>query len=167
MARIRRLRDPAGTAVALAGIVLGAVLIREAGGMTPLGSVFPITVSVAMIGLGAILVLRNLLVPSAGAPSPDSVSEMPAAAGAVSPRGPLRRAVFLAAMFVWVLLLPVLGFFAASLLGYFAVMAVALHERPSPRMAIGLVAAGVAMLAGFTLLMGRVLLIPLPRGILF
>jgi putative tricarboxylic transport membrane protein len=159
----RRPHDLPGTLAAAAFIALGLVLMRQTGRMTPLGSVFPITISAAMIAFSALLIARNVVLGlrRAAHREPDT-PEMPATPGSTP-----RRLAFLAAMGAWVLLLPVLGFFAASVAGFFAVMAVAIHERLGVREGVLLAVFGLAIIAGFTLLMSEVLLIPLPRSRLF
>ena len=155
--------DPPGTLIAVGLIVLGLVLIRETGRMSALGSVFPITISAAMIIFSALLLLRNVVLGlRRAAPREPEPQEMPA-----TPGSSRRRVAFLAAMAAWVVLLPVLGFFVASALGFFAVMAIATHDRLSLGQGVLLAVFGLAIVAGFTLLMSEVLLIPLPRGRIF
>ncbi len=165
-ARPGRPHDPPGTLAALGFIVLGVVLALQTEGMTPMGSVFPLTISLAMIVLSAVLVAWNVVRGLRPGPdgAPDAPAEEPASGGGGSNR---RRAAFLVAMAAWVALVPVLGFLLASGLAYFSIMAIAVHERMSPRSAALLVAIGLAVLLGFTLLMASVLNIPLPGGLLF
>ena len=160
-----KLHDPAGTLVALAFAAFGAVLIGSTGTMTPLGSVFPITISSAMIVFSLVLVLRNVVIglraakaaegPSIEPVDPETTGSMP------------RRIVFLLAMAAWIALIPVLGFFSASVLAYFVIMVAATHERLPLRETVVLIVIGLAILAGFYLLMTDVLLIPMPRGLFF
>ncbi|MCB8838155.1 tripartite tricarboxylate transporter TctB family protein [Aurantimonas sp. VKM B-3413] len=157
----RGLHDPAGTAVAVLFIALGVLLITQTGRMTPMGSVFPITISVAMIVLSAVLVLRNVIIGFRGT---EAAKEDDGAAE----RGSMaRRILFLVVMAAWVALIPFLGFFVASLLAFFAIMAIATHERVTMRELAILTAVGVAILLAFYLLMANVLLIPMPRGLFF
>lgn len=159
----RRPHDLPGTLAAVVFIVLGLALIRQTGRMTPLGSVFPITISAAMIAFSALLILRNVVLGlRRAAPREPDTQEMPATPGSTP-----RRIAFLAVMGAWVLLLPVLGFFAASLAGFFAVMAIATHERLGVGQGMLLALFGLAIIAAFTLLMSEVLLIPLPRSRFF
>lgn len=158
MAMLEKLHDPPGTAVAAGLVVLGGVLIAQTGSMTPLGSVFPITVSAAMMALGAVLIVRNVVLGLRGGKA--AAAEDEAAGGST-----LRRVLFFAVMVAWVALLPVLGFFTASVLGFFAVMATALHERTSMPQAMLLALAGFAIVGLFYWVMRDVLLIPLPQGL--
>lgn len=160
-----KLHDPAGTLVALLFAVVGAILMVSTGRMTPMGSVFPITISAAMVFLSLVLILRNVVLGMRAAETNtdvelsendrDAVGSMP------------RRIVFLATMAAWIALIPVLGFFVASVLAYFAIMVVSTHERLAIKEIAVLVVTGFAILAGFYLLMANVLMIPMPRSLLF
>ena len=149
--------------MAVGFIALGVVLMLGTGRMTPMGSVFPITISLAMIVLASTLIARNVVLGLRARPAEEEAPPAEAAEGGGSN---WRRALFLAAMIAWIALLPVLGFLAASAAGFFAVMAIAAHERMAPRAVVALVLTGLAILGGFYLLMAEVLLIPLPRGLL-
>ena len=70
-------------------------------------------------------------------------------------------------MGAWVVLIPVLGFFVASVLAFFAVMGITVRERVSVRRVAALCLTGLVIVAGFYLVMMEVLLIPMPRGLLF
>lgn len=161
----RRVHDPTGVAVAVLFICLGIVLIWQTGSMTPMGSVFPITVSAAMIVFSVLLILRNLVIGARAAPAEDRpIEEM---AGRERSRETMHRVGFIAAMVFWIVALPLLGFFVASLAGFFLVMAVSLHERLSMKQALLLAATGIVMVAGFYFIMREVLLIPMPSGLFF
>ena len=160
-----KLHDPEGALVAVSFAAFGALLIVSTGGMTPMGSVFPITISAAMVVLSVVLILRNLVLGIRDArtsPPSDSSAITADAAGSMP-----RRIVFLVTMAAWIALIPVLGFFVASVLAYFAIMVVATHERLPVREIVVLAVIGFAILLGFYLLMTNVLLIPMPRSLLF
>jgi len=157
--------DLPGVVGAVLFICLGALLLYDTRGMTPMGSVFPVVIASAMIALAGILVVQNVLrgrrrpFPAAGQ-SDMPVTEQPA-------ESMPRRAGFIAAMFGWIFLMPLLGFFVSSLIAFGVITALACHERPSAREAVMLFALGLVILVGFYLLMVYVLLIPLPQGIFF
>ena len=158
-----RVHDPLGTGVAVGFIALAAFLIVSAGRMSPMGSVFPIAISCAMILFAAVLVARNVVLGIRGdAAEPAPHDEAPVTGGS-----PVRRVGLVAAMGSWIALIPIAGFFPASVLGYFALTAIAIRERMSWRGYLVLAAIGLAMLAALTLLMSEVLRIPLPRGVLY
>ena len=172
MAERPPLRDPGGTAIALVLAGLGAVVIWQARAFSTLGKVFPIAIAGAMVVLCLVLVARNMLagrrVPPPSAVDPRA-GERPAADEAGNPFGGSnwRRAGLLAVMAAWIALLPVLGFYVASLLGFLGSMAVAIHDRVSAREGIVLTVATIVFPLGFWLLMVEVLRIPVPRGLLF
>jgi hypothetical protein len=163
MAALRKPHDVPGTTLAVLFIALGIFLILQTDRMSPLGSVFPITVSTAMIVFAILLVLRNVVLGMRAAPA-GAPAETPSEAGHESMP---RRLLFLLAMIVWIVLIPILGFFVASALAYFAIMLVATHDRMSLRESATLVVIGLAILTGFYLMMTKVLLIPMPRGLFF
>lgn len=123
-----RIHDPVGSAVAVGFMALGGYLIASTGTMTPMGSVFPIAISTAMIVFAAILLVRNVVLGLSGREREVARSDEAPVQGGSS----WRRLALVAAMAVWIALIPVAGFLAASVLGYFAVMVVATHERVSP-----------------------------------
>ena len=150
-----KLHDLPGTLAAIVFIVLGAVLVRQTGTMTPMGSVFPIAISCAMMVFAALVIVRNIYL------SVRAVPTAPVEDGGSN----ARRIALVVAMAAWIALIPILGFLTASILGYFAVMVVATHERTSLLQAAILVLVGLAVLVGFYVLMSEVLLIPMPRGL--
>jgi hypothetical protein len=158
-----RFHDPAGTFVAALFVILGIVLTIQSRSMTAMGSVFPTTISIALIVFSSVLIIRNLVLTLRGSEVAESQSdEAPKAGGSNA-----RRAFFIGAMISWIVLIPILGFLAASIAGYFVVMTVAMHERMSLKQIALLILLGVAILAGFYVLMTEVLLIPMPRGHVF
>lgn len=157
--------DPAGTLVALLFAAFGVVLMVSTGAMTPMGSVFPVTISAAMVVLSIVLILRNVVlgIRAARASTASGTATAPADAAGSMPR----RIAFLVAMAAWIALIPVLGFFVTSVVAYFTIMVVATHERLPVKEIIVLAVIGIAILSGFYLLMTEVLLIPMPRSLLF
>jgi hypothetical protein len=153
--------DAAGTAVALVLAAIGGVAIWQARDYSTLGQVFPMAIAGAMVVLCLLVVARNLL--TRHAPPEIAADEPGGAAGGSN----LRRVLLLVVMTVWVVLLPVLGFYVASLLGFLGAMAVAIHDRPRPREAVVMGIAATFLPLGFWLLMVEVLRIPVPRGLLF
>lgn len=158
-----RFHDPAGTLAAVLFVILGIVLTVQSRSMTAMGSVFPTTISIALIVFSVVLIVRNLVLTLRS----DKLAEAPSDEAPAPGGSNARRAIFVAAMIAWIVLIPVLGFLVASIAGYFGVMIVAMHERMSLKQVALLVLLGVAILAGFYLLMTEILLIPMPRGYLF
>ena len=127
MQTLKNVHDPLGTAVAAGFVVLGIVLVYSSQSMSAMGSVFPITTSSAMAILGLVLIGRNVVLGMRGiTPGSNATKE-----GGIEGGSNLRRILFVLAMVAWIALLPVLGFFVASCLAYFAIMIVSVHERMS------------------------------------
>jgi hypothetical protein len=165
MAALRKPHDLPGTALAVLFVALGIFLILGTGRMSPLGSVFPITVSVAMIVFSLALIARNVVL-GMRAVRP-AASEPDAAPSETGHESTPRRLLFLLAMIVWIVLIPILGFFVSSVAAYFAIMLVATHDRTPLREAALLVLIGLVILTVFYLVMAKVLLIPMPTGLFF
>ncbi|MBB4003545.1 tripartite tricarboxylate transporter TctB family protein [Aurantimonas endophytica] len=161
MASLRKPHDVPGTILAAVFVALGAFLILQTDSMSPMGSVFPITVSVAMIVFALALILRNVVLGMRAVPVTAPAEAQPEASHESMPR----RLLFLLAMIVWIVLIPILGFLVSSVLAYFAIMLVATHDRMSLREGATLVVIGLAILTVFYLVMARVLLIPMPTGL--
>ncbi|MEN3792431.1 tripartite tricarboxylate transporter TctB family protein [Fulvimarina sp. MAC3] len=164
MASLKSVHDPLGTAVAAGFVFVGVFLAYDSQSMTAMGSVFPITVSAAMAILGLVLVVRNLVLgmrhhAEAASGSQEDVG--------VDGGSNMRRLLFVIAMIAWIALVPVLGFFVSSCLAYFAIMIVSVHERMGLKEGALLIVLGFVILGGFTLVMSKVLLIPMPRGMFF
>jgi putative tricarboxylic transport membrane protein len=163
-----RYRDPGSIVCALLFIALGAFALAQTPGMSPMGSVFPSTISVAMIVLSVALVVQHLLRPAApsGTAVPTNVAEGPAPSGEVQP-STWRRVAVAVILGLWTLAIPMLGFFVSSLIAFAVLIAVASYETPTPKMALGFAVSTLVIVAGFYLLMADVLLIRMPRGLLF
>ncbi|MCB1528617.1 MAG: tripartite tricarboxylate transporter permease [Hyphomicrobiaceae bacterium] len=153
-------RDPATIAIALVLILIGGLAIAGTSDMSPLGSVFPTTISIAMIVFCVLLILINLLRPAAQ--KVNTVGQ----SGVASPSN-RRRLLVAALLAAWIIAIPILGLGVASFLGFISVTAVANHEDTSllRAMMYGLVAAVIVGL--FYLLMANVLLIRMPMGLFF
>ena len=156
MATHSKPHDLPGVIVASLFACLGIVVLFQSRRMTAMGSVFPVTIAIAMIVFSVLLVARNFIV--RGQPSGDS--------GDLGGSN-LRRFAFLAIMAAWIGLIPVLGFFITSLVAFFFIAATATYDRISLRESAVLLVVGLAVICGFYGLMARILLIPLPRGLLF
>ena len=150
----RRVHDVPGTAVAAGFASLAAYLLTESQDMTAMGSVFPTTISAAMLVFSLVLIVRNVLAARPLAAAPDGMGS----------ESTSRRLGFMVAMAGWIVLLPIVGFYVSSLLGFLVILILASHEPARPKTWAVLILFGVAVVTGFYLLMARVLLIPLPRG---
>ncbi|GGK37959.1 tripartite tricarboxylate transporter TctB family protein [Salinarimonas ramus] len=135
-------------------VALGIWMLAGSMAMSPLGAVFPRVIAGVMIASAlAILALRAL-----GRASPPA---------AVETGSTPRRLLLCLALVAWAGLMPRLGFFTTSIVGFLAVLAIAEYDRWTPKRTAAYVAAALAMVGGFYLLFVEVLLVPVPRGVLF
>jgi putative tricarboxylic transport membrane protein len=151
-------RDPASMILAALFAALGIYAYVDTAGMTPMGSVFPMAISLVMVALSVILLLMHLRRPA----QPRQVE----GAALLPAREPVgwRRIAAAVAMAVWIVAIPLLGFFTAGLIGFAMMIAVASWEMPGFKVFAGYVVAALALVAGFYLLMAEVLLIRMPAG---
>ncbi len=139
-------------------IGIGVAAYTQTREMSAMGSVFPGTLSAALVLLSVMLVAMQVVRPAA--------PQAPDRPGAVKPSAPRRMAV-MAVMAVWALCLPVVGFFVTSLLAFLVLTAVATFDRPSLRVAVAYAVVAVVIVGAFQLLMSQVLLMRMPLGLLF
>lgn len=153
----RKTRDLPGMIMAVLFIGVGAWILLEARHLSTLGSVFPRTIAIALILFSLVLLGMNLrrARPAAASAGTDSRESTP------------RRLLLVAIMVGWSLLMPVVGFFVSSLAAFVALLVVAEYERWSMRHAVLYGLTAVLVVAGFYFLLRDVLLIPVPRGLLF
>ena len=78
-----------------------------------------------------------------------------------------RRLALIVTMGAWILLIPVLGFFTASLLAFIALLAITNYDPLPASTLVRYGVAAVVTVGVFYLLMTEVLLVPVPKGLLF
>jgi hypothetical protein len=145
-------RDIPGIAGSAVFIVVGMLAFWGARDFSPLGSVFPRTMAVAMIVFAAAYIAMALLRPTA-----------PAA----MPTGSLwRRGAAMAVLLAWAFLLGRVGFLATSVAAYTALLVIANYDRWTPRTAVIYAVAGALVLGGLYWVFHQVLQVPLPEGVL-
>lgn len=142
--------DLRGLAGAAACLVMALWALFEAQSFSMLGAVFPRAVALAMIPAALLLALRIL-------------RHREPATGEAEGSGSRRLALVVVAG-LWVAALPALGFALASIPGFLATMAVASFEPWSPRRLLLRLLLALLVVAGFQLLFGTLLNVPLPRG---
>ncbi len=147
--------DVAGTAMAGVFILLAAAAMWDTTTMVDADSyVFPRAVLIAMIVFCGLLIVRNLV-----RPGPSGAN---ASAGSSA-----RRVLLVTAMLGSTALMPVVGFFIAGLGAFLAIMMVAMYDPWTPYRRIVYPLACAAIVVVFYILFTRVLLVPLPSGLLF
>lgn len=137
---------------------LGVLAYVQTKDMSPMGSIFPGTLSAALVLLS--LVLTAFQIGRPAAPRPTTVPD------AVKPSGP-RRFAIIVAMALWALWLPSIGFFVTSLVAFLVLTAIATFDRPSLREMVTYAVVAVVIVGGFQLLMDQALGMRMPAGLLF
>lgn len=144
----RDVRGIVGCVLAIAG---GALAFYHAKEFTPLGSVFPRTVAVAMMIFAGVYIAMALLRPG----------EQPA-----QPAGSTwRRVALVAVLAAWSVFLEMVGFLTTSVAAYAAILVIANYDRWTPRRAVGYSIAAAAVLGGLYAIFKYGLQVPLPEGI--
>ena len=149
-------RDVPGMMVAVVFILVAAVALWDTTNMADADSyVFPAAVAIAMIVFSIALIVWNLVFPAGG--------NGEAVPGASTPR----RVALVLAMLISTALMPFVGFLASGIAAFAAIMFIAMYD-PWTRFRVivyPLVCVGVVL--GFYTIFAKVLLVPLPAGLLF
>jgi hypothetical protein len=144
--------DRGGLIAAVAMLAVAAWVLWESEGFTELAAAFPRTVALVLAGASAVLIVRCLL-----------RRQRPTGEAGGSQ---LRRGALLVVLAGWVAMIPVAGFFAASVAGFLASGLIARYERWPARRWIVFLALALLAVALFYGLFSNVLLVPFPRGLL-
>jgi putative tricarboxylic transport membrane protein len=140
-------------AVVFAALGITAYMATDA--MSPMGAVFPATISVLLVVFSIGVVVFALL--RKGSPSEGG-----------DPAASTTRRILLVIIFgLWVFLIPVLGFFVAGLAAFGTMMVLAEHESRSAKTWLIRTITAVAVVAGFWWMMADVLLLRMPMGLFF
>ena len=145
-------RDIPGIAGSVVFIIIGILAYWGARDFSPLGSVFPRTMAVAMVVFSAVYIAMALLRPSAPPALP---------AGSY-----WRRGGVMAVLIAWSFLLGPVGFLTTSVVAYTALLVIANYDRWTPRTAVIYAVAGTLVLGGLYWVFRYVLQVPLPQGVL-
>lgn len=147
-------RDVGTIVAAILFILLGAWAIRQSFAMSTLGAVFPRTIAGVMIVCSLLLVIQRLRRRS-GLPTEHADNESPP-----------RILGLIVTMAAWVVLIPIVGFFATSLVAFVVLLAVANYDGWNTRRAISYGAVAILVVGAFYLVFVELLLVPTPRGLL-
>lgn len=149
-------RDVGGMLMAVVFIVLAAFALWDTTTMADADSyVFPRAIAVAMIVFSIALIVWNLVRPS----SDDRVTDI----GASTPR----RIGLVAAMLIATGLMPYAGFVLSGVVVFGAIMWIAMYDRWTRFRLVVYPVVGVGIVLGFYAIFAKVLLVPLPTGVLF
>jgi putative tricarboxylic transport membrane protein len=160
-ATLRPYRDLPAVLFGTLFIGIGVVAWLQTKDMSAMGSVFPGALASALVLLSAILIAFQI-----GRRAAPAKTKTAKSADEPTESTP-RRVAMVAALAVWVLMLPLVGFFVTSLVAFFVLTAIATFERLQPRI-VAIYAVGGALIVGsFYLLMTEVLALRMPQGLLF
>lgn len=148
--------DLLGIIYALGFIILGSLMIAGTKNLSPLGSVFPLTIAIIMIVLSVMLIGFAIVKKSSHVKTPKE-----------DKHANLHRISLTFAMLAWVFLLPVLGFFVSSLLAFFAIMFIADYDKPSLKVWLVWALTGTLIVGAFWWSMTHILLLRMPSGLFF
>ncbi|WP_026379452.1 tripartite tricarboxylate transporter permease [Afifella pfennigii] len=150
-------RGPVDTGSLVVGLLLAGIgvlaLVDAAGYSDPDSAVFPQAVAIVLILASLTAVVRALLgLRNRAAPHPGST---------------IRRVALLLVMLAAALALPWIGFLAAMIGAFMALILVAMHDAWTLRRALLFPLAGLFIVIAFTALFRYALYVPLPEGRLF
>jgi putative tricarboxylic transport membrane protein len=149
MLKILRL-DLASKIACIGFIVLGVAAISVTGDFSPLGSVFPRTISALMIFFSCLYLVLSWLNPSAAQPKETGSN--------------LRRAVAAFIMVTWAFALVPVGFLLSSVVAFVLLLVTAHYGSWTPRIALFYAGGATLLLGSLYLLFKVVLQVPLPQG---
>ncbi|MEQ8390740.1 MAG: tripartite tricarboxylate transporter permease [Thalassospira sp.] len=150
-------RDAAGMMLSVLLIIVAVLAFAQTSSMSPMGSVFPSTISVAIIVLSVVLLGLNFLRKPAAKTAGQAVVEESSS----------RRYALVAVMAIWVAGVPIVGFGCMAVLAFLLLARISCYEAMTRKQILGEAVAGILIVGGLYLLMAEVLLIRMPKGLLF
>lgn len=149
-------RDVGGMLMAVVFILLAVGALWDTTNMADADSfVFPRAIAIAMILFSLALIVWNLVRPSMG--NGETVE------GASTPR----RVGLVAAMLIGTALMPYIGFVLSGLGVFAAIVVFAMYDPWTRLRFIVYPLTGIGIVLGFYAIFAKVLLVPLPTGLLF
>lgn len=149
-------RDTGGTVICCIFILLAAVSLWDTTSMLDSDSyVFPRAIAIALIVFSISLIVWNLMHPD--------VAEVQHS----RQESTIRRLLLVALMLLSCFSMPVLGFLLSGIITFGLLMVVSMYHEWNPKKRIIYPLIAVAIVVGFYTLFSKVLLVPLPTGLLF
>ena len=153
-AQAPRIRDNGAMIFGMIFVAIGALVLFDTQGMTPMGSVFPRAIAILLGVLSLVMIWLAYSGRSVRAPAPEPATSS-------------RRRIGLGIVFgLWVFAIPFLGFASSGLIAFLAMMMLAEHEDQPMAIWLRRVLISVAVVALFWLLMSKLLLLRMPAGLL-
>jgi hypothetical protein len=149
-------RDTAGMVMASLFILIAVIALWDTTNMMDSDSfVFPRAIAIAIIVFSLALIVWNLLKPVAEKKE------------ALTDASTLRRTALVAVMLVSCAFMPWLGFLLSGFATFLLLMLVAMYDQWTLKKKIIYPLIAAALVAGFYTLFSKLLLVPLPVGLLF
>lgn len=149
-------RNTAGLVMSSLFILVAAIALWDTTNMMDADSfIFPRAIAIAMIVLNLILIARNLI----GASDDDE----PGKEGAST----VRRVCLTLGMLLGCVMMPFFGFLISGVITFILLMLIAMYHQWTAKTMVVYPMVAVATVVGFYLLFSKLLLVPLPVGILF
>ncbi|NNK95149.1 MAG: tripartite tricarboxylate transporter TctB family protein [Desulfobacterales bacterium] len=149
-------RDTSGMVLACLFILIAAISLWDTTNMMDSDSyVFPRAIAIALIVFSLLLIFWNLSKPVADKKE------------AATDASTIRRILLVAVMLVSCALMPWLGFLISGFATYILLMLVAMYDEWTSKKKLIYPLIAAAIVAGFYTLFSKLLLVPLPVGLLF
>jgi hypothetical protein len=149
-------RHVTGMLMAVVFILVAAAALWDTTNMADSDSyVFPSAVAIAMIVFSIALIVWNLVYPAG--------RDVHAVPGASTPR----RVALVAAMLISTAMMPFLGFLISGVVAFAAIMLIAMYDPWTRFRTIVYPLVCLGVVVGFYTMFAKVLLVPLPVGLLF
>lgn len=150
-------REVGGMVMSCIFILIAAVALWDTKHMVDSDSyVFPRAIAIAMIVFNILLIGRNLLKLT------DGKKEAPQTGASTG-----RRIALIAGMLISCLMMPYLGFLIAGIIAFLFLMLVSMYDKWTMKTKVMYPAIALALVIGFFMLFSKLLLVPLPVGLLF
>ncbi len=149
-------RDTGGMAMGGVFILIASISIWDTTNMMDSDSfVFPRAIAIAMIVLSIMMIVWNLVRPSAAGREEQQAGST------------VRRTLLVVVMLVSCFAMPLLGFLISGILCFGVLMLVAMYDVWTPQKKIVYPVVAAAIVLGFYTLFSNLLKVPLPVGLLF
>lgn len=150
-------KDVGGLVMSCLFIIISLVALWDTTNMLDSDSyVFPRAIAIAMIVLNLLLIGRNLL----HFTDKENGTANTGASNA-------RRIALIAGMLIGCVMMPIFGFMISGIITFVFLMLVSMYDRWSGKIMIIYPLVALSLVVGFYMLFSKVLLVPLPVGVLF
>ena len=149
-------RDTAGLVMSCLFILIAVVALWDTTHMMDADSfIFPRAIAIAMIVLNLLLIGRNFLNPA------EEKEEVQTGASTS------RRVALIAGMLISCVLMPYLGFLISGIITFILLMMVSMYDEWTAKTKVIYPLVALSLVVGFYMLFSKLLLVPLPVGMLF